>query len=545
VSAETPAAVGPPVKLFTRQATGLVRDVGPLSQTVFAILTAPFPWVLAIAIFWTFSAYPGGNLYIAYGLGYLCGLFAAIGIGMLSTTMPRSGGDYILNGRTLHPLVGLISSFWFTVNVLVSIAFITETLIVGALAPSFVAIGSIGHHQTLLDWGTTLESSKSWLFVAGIIALVVCSSVVGSGWKLSLRFQNAAFLIGMIGMAVALVVVLVETGGSFIDHFNSFAQQYTHKADSYHYLINQATADGINVNPGTNFGNTIPVIGAVMGFSIYTWFGINIAGEVRQARTWKFAAGMIAAVFVNFLGVLIFTVLFVHSFGGKFFTAINSLNGGSHYPFPTPPFYVFLVAIAGNSEVIAWVLGISLVVIMLGLLWLNLLQPVRAMFAYAFDGVFPLRVAQVDRRTHVPIYAVGMTLAASIGLYAWAVYGSSLFKVYVVAVVLAVVPMMLMSVSAMILPWRRRQLWESSVMNIRVGPVPLITIAGAFSFAVSLFCLIVFLHYPGLGLSHPWDALKYLAVIGAAAVVVYWAATVVRSRQGMSLAKATAEIPPE
>jgi amino acid transporter len=131
--------------------------------------------VLAIAVFWTFSAYPGGNLYIAFGIGYLCGLLAAIGIGMLSTTMPRSGGDYILNGRTIHPLVGLISSFWFTVNVLVSIAFITETLIVGALAPSFVAAGAIGHHPTLVDWGTTLESSKSWLFVAGIIALVGCS----------------------------------------------------------------------------------------------------------------------------------------------------------------------------------------------------------------------------------------------------------------------------------------------------------------------------------------------------------------------------------
>jgi basic amino acid/polyamine antiporter, APA family len=545
MSAETPAAAAPPVKLFTRQATGLVRDVGPLSQTVFAILTAPFPWVLAIAIFWTFSAYPGGNLYIAYGLGYLCGLFAAIGIGMLATTMPRSGGDYVLNGRTLHPLVGLISSFWFTVNVLVSIAFITETLIVGALAPSFVAIGAIGHHNTLLSWGTTLESSKSWLFVAGIIALVICSSVVSSGWKLSLRFQNAAFLIGMIGMLVAFIVVLVDAGGSFIEHFNSFAQQYTHKADSYHYLINQATADGINVNPGTNFSNTIPLVGAVMGFSIYTWFGINIAGEVRQARTWKFAAGMIAAVFVNFLGVLIFTVLFMHSFGGKFFTAINSLNGGKHYPFPTPPFYVFLVAIAGNSEAVAWILGISLVIIMLGLLWLNLLQPVRAMFAYAFDGIFPLKVAHVGRRTHVPIVAVVMTLAFSIGLYAWAVYGSSLFKVYVVAVVLAVVPMMLMSVSAMILPWRRRQLWESSVMNIRLGAVPLITIAGAFSFAVSLFCLIVFLHYPGLGLTHPWDALKYLAILGAAAVIVYGAASAVRSRQGMSLAKAMAEIPPE
>lgn len=545
MSAETPAAAAPPVKLFTRQATGLVRDVGPLSQLVFAILTAPFPWVLAIAIFWTFSAYPGGNLYLAYGLGYLCGLFAAIGIGMLATTMPRSGGDYVLNGRTIHPLVGLISSFWFTVNVLVSIAFITETLIVGALAPSFVAIGAIGHHKTLLDWGTTLESSKSWLFVAGIIALVVCSSVVGSGWKLSLRFQNWAFLLGLVGMAVAFVVLLVDSGGSFIDHFNAFAKSYTGKADSYHSLISQAQADGINVNPGTNWGNTIPVIGAVMGFSIYTWFGINIAGEVRQARTWKFAGAMIAAVFVNFLGVLIFTLLFVHAFGGKFFTAINSLNGGEHYPFPSPPFYVFLVAIAGNSEAIAWILGISLVAIMLGLLWLNLLQPVRAMFAYAFDGIFPLKIAHVDRRTHVPVIAVGLTLAFSIGLYAWAVYGSSLFKVYVVAIVLALVPMMLMSISAMILPWRRRQLWQSSIMNMRIGAIPLITIAGVFSFAAALFCLVIFLHYPGLGLTHPWDALKYLAILAGAAIVVYATASYVRGRQGLSLSKATAEIPPE
>ncbi len=544
MSAETPAAQ-PPVRLFTRQATGLVRDVPPLSQLVFAILTAPFPWVLAIAIFWTFSAYPGGNLYLAYGLGYLGGLFAAIGIGMLSTTMPRSGGDYVLVGRTIHPVVGLISSFWFTVNVLVSIAFITETLIVGALAPSLVAIGAIGDHKTLLDWGTTLESSKSWLFVAGIIALVLCSAVVGSGWKLSLRFQNWAFTLGMIGMAVAFVVLLVESGGSFIDHFNGFARSYTGKADSYHYLIAQAQSDGINVNPGTNFGNTIPVIGAVMGFSIYTWFAINIAGEVRQARTWKFATGMIAAAVVNFLGVLIFTVLFVHSFGGKFFTAINALNGGEHYPFPSPPFYVFLVSVASNSEFIAWILGVSLISIMLGLLWLNLLQPVRAMFAWAFDGVFPLKIAQVEKRTHVPIVAVGLTLALAIGLYSWAVYGSSLFRVYVVAIVLAVVPMMLMSVSAMILPWRRRQLWESSVMNIRVRGVPLITIAGMFSFAVSLFCLIVFLHYPGLGLTRPSDALKYLGILAAAAIVVYALASYVRGKQGMSLTKATAEIPPE
>jgi len=42
-----------------------------------------------------------------------------------------------------------------------------------------------------------------------------------------------------------------------------------------------------------------------------------------------------------------------------------------------------------------------------------------------------------------------------------------------------------------------------------------------------------------------WNAVKYLGIVGAAAVIVYFTASVVRGRQGMSLAKATAEIPPE
>jgi hypothetical protein len=72
-----------------------------------------------------------------------------------------------------------------------------------------------------------------------------------------------------------------------------------------------------------------------------------------------------------------------------------------------------------------------------------------------------------------------------------------------------------------------------------------ITSAGAFSFAISLFCLIVFLHYPGLGLTHPWDALKYLAILAAAAIVVDSVASAVRGRQGMSLTNAMANIPPQ
>jgi hypothetical protein len=105
--------------------------------------------------------------------------------------------------------------------------------------------------------------------------------------------------------------------------------------------------------------------------------------------------------------------------------------------------------------------------------------------------------------------------------------------------------MALMSIGAILLPFRRRSLWAASSMNMTIAGIPLISIAGVFALAVSGFGLWVFFTYPGLGLSSPTDAIRNLVIIAVAAVVVYAIAAAVRSRQGLSLLKATAEIPPE
>jgi amino acid transporter len=273
------------------------------------------------------------------------------------------------------------------------------------------------------------------------------------------------------------------------------------------------------------------VIGAVFGFSIYGWFAINIGGEVRQARSFRFAGGMVLSVLFNFAGLLLFTVLFTSSMGGQFFTAINSLSGTAQYPFPTPPFYVFLVSVASGSEWVAWILGLSLVAIMLGLLWLNCIQPVRALFAYSFDGVLPLKISDVNQRTHSPVIAVVIVFLISAATYTYAVFGGQgLFGIYATAIVLALCPMVLMSIGAIILPFRYRPLWAASTMNRTVGKIPL---------------LWVFFTYPGLGLTNHNDAIRNLAILAVAAVVVFAIAAGVRSSQGLNLLKTTAEIPPE
>lgn len=139
--------------LFTRKSTGLVRAVSPFSVLLFNSLTAPAPFILAIALFWTLGAFPGANLYVALGLGYGVGILFALAVGLISSALPRSGGDYVLVGRILHPVVGLVSSFCFTMGVLLSVAFLALALVTSAIGPGLVVVG--------------LVSSSSWLTDAG------------------------------------------------------------------------------------------------------------------------------------------------------------------------------------------------------------------------------------------------------------------------------------------------------------------------------------------------------------------------------------------
>src|SRR3954469_7502235 len=107
--AEVPDDSG--VHLFTRQATGLRRDVSPLSQLIFCIFSAPTPFILTIALFWTLGVFPGANLYVALIGGYLAGMVICFAVSCVTGAIPRTGGDYVFVGRIIKPVVGTVSSF--------------------------------------------------------------------------------------------------------------------------------------------------------------------------------------------------------------------------------------------------------------------------------------------------------------------------------------------------------------------------------------------------------------------------------------------------
>jgi amino acid transporter len=532
-------------RLFTRQATGLVRSVSPLSHIIFNTFTAPAAFVLAIALFWTLGAFPGGNLYVALTLGYVSGFVFAFAISTVTSAIPRSGGDYVFVGRVLHPIVGIVSSFCFTAGVLLSAAGITLFLVTGALAPSFAAIGVVSHSHTLLNWGATLETNHGWQYGIGIGFIALAALLAGSGWKWSLRVQNFGFVLTGLGLLVTAIVVLVQSGGDFVSQFNSYADPLTGNSDSYHGIIAAAQKQGINVSPGSHFINTWPAYGAVIGFSIYAFYSTHISGEVRQAKTWKTPIAMVGAAAINLGLCLIMTLIFFHGFGNHFFTAANAVNGTDAWPFPAPPFYVFLTSIAGGSAALAWFLGISLVFTFFVVLWLQFMQPMRALFAYAFDGVLPLRIARVSSRSHVPVVSLSIVIAIVIGLYSWAVYGSNFFTVYANAVIITVVALILMSLAVISFAYLRKDVWQGSVVTSRIFGVPITTLAGIGALAVAVINGFLYLHYPGLGIANRGEAFRNMGIVVGAALVVYFVADFVRRRQGMALTKAASEIPPE
>jgi amino acid transporter len=398
---------------------------------------------------------------------------------------------------------------------------------------------------TLLDWGATLGTSHNWQFAVGLVFIAAAVILAGSGWRWPLRVQNFGFALTLLGLFVTAIVVLVNSGDDFVSKFNAFADPITGSPDSYQGIITAAKDSGVNVDPGSDSSSTWPAWAAVMGFSIYAFYSTHISGEVRQARSWRTSVVMMGAVAINLVLCLVMTWVFFHGFGTEFFASANAVNGTEAWPFSAPPFYVFLTAIAGGSATLAWFLGISLVFTFFVVLWLQFVQPMRALFAYAFDGVLPVRVAQVSSRTHVPVISLAIISAITIGLYAWAVYGSNFFTVYANAVVITVVSLVLMSIAVILFAYLRKEMWDGSVVTTRIVGVPITTIAGVGALVVAVLVGYFYLHYACLGITDRWQAFRNAGIVVAAAIVVYFVADWVRRRQGIALTKAASEIPPE
>jgi hypothetical protein len=113
------------------------------------------------------------------------------------------------------------------------------------------------------------------------------------------------------------------------------------------------------------------------------------------------------------------------------------------------------------------------------------------------------------------------------------------------AVLLQLVTMILLSIAAILLPYRRPEVWRASATTARFLGVPLVAFAGALSVILMVGLFFVYMHYPALGIEDKGHFFRDCGIVLAAALVAFFAARSVRRRQGVDIDRLVAEIPPE
>jgi amino acid transporter len=533
-----------PQEAYARKATGLVREVSPFSTFVFNMAGQPTSVFLAISIFFTLGAFPGGSIWLGFAMAAGVALALAICYGLFASAIPRSGGDYVLVSRVTHPVVGLISSFFWTSGVILSIAFIALAFVTVALGPSLTAVGLVSGENGLVTAGEDLVTSEGWQFGVGTALILVSAVFLAGGWRWTTRIMNGFWALMMLGLATVFLVLLFKSHDGFVNSFNQFAGSITGESDTYNSIIQSAGKEEIDTNPAFSMDNTWPTWAAICSLSLFGWLSIYISGEVRRARDTTQVKVMSLAMLAHIGIAALFAVLFFSKFGHDFFVAINSL-GEESYPFAAPPYYTFLTAIAGGSTVLSWWLLITFVAAFPLLMIPNITIAVRTLFAWALDGLLPSKIARVSPRTHAPNYAIAVVVILSIAVLGWAVTnGESFFEVLVEAVLVQLIAMILIGIAAVLLPYRRPDAWRASATTQRFLGIPVVAFAGGLVaiFLAGLFY--VYMHYEGLGIDKG-QFIRDAAIVLGAALLTFFVARTARKRQGVDVDKLAAEIPPE
>ncbi len=532
-STTTVAGPGGGPSLFTRNATGLVRELSAFDAFNLVFSAVLIPVGITEVMGFAPQFWPHANLFLAFLIA--TPLVACFGLVYLYFTslMPRSGGDYVWVSRTLHPFLGFVVNFSLTFVFLTWVAF-NFTFMLSIVLPAFGYVAGISG-----KWINNPSHGEMMLIATVLTAIFTALMVVGV--RSIARYMKATFAIVWIGMAIWLALMLFGSHTGFISRWDHGA------GASYAAIISRAGKLGFHVGGGIALGATIAAM--VYCFQVYTgfqWTGY-FAGEIKNARrtaVTSIIGGLLAAVVIYAIASL----LVYKYFGFKFFGSLVYLGlggGTSHYSLSFAPYLPQLVKFLPGGQVLQ---VIVVACFLLAIFWwtpTGFLLGTRNLFAWSFDRLAPTRVTDVSDRFHTPVIAtviVGLVVELLNYLNIYQGLGAFLLNVIVIMGLAFIV----VSIAAGSVPYRRPTMHDEAPgwAKFKLAGVPTITVLAAVS-ALSWAFVIYEALNTGFGGTLGWAPMVKVFVAPIIAAVWYIGVSAYRKSQGISLANTFREIPPE
>lgn len=545
---------------FVRKATGLVRDFSAWDMLFLNVVSFGGAWSIIYAL--EYVPLYGGNPIVALLLT-APGILALLGVYyVFLVSMPRSGGDYIFMGRVLHPAIALAANFagyafflWFWIGDAATV-FTTQ-----GLAQTLSVYGSL----TGATWATNASTAftPTTTFIVGSIVIALFTAIVLTSSRSYFRIQNVAMVIAVIGLVVMIGLLASTSVPAFTGALNNYVAKTGTSIAGGPYQ--NATATGGTVNTAYLGGPTFFLI--PLFFTVLFWVYVSnyTAGETkevrRSARTALF--GSFAIIFLATVAVL---GLAYNNLGSSFLAGAGDFSlGYSTNPFPVAPNLTLFAALLANNSLLVWFIGIGVIAGFVLVAPQCMILMSRILFGYSFDRVIPTRVADVNERFHTPVKGI---LVAAIGgevflAFLSGIFGGSFsagssanlaFSLYSYAGLAAVgITFTFVSLSAILFPYRRRSLYETSCpIKRKIIGVPVITWLGIVALVYALGTFIYYSSYYqayfGAGSTLANDYYPFLGVVAGmfvGAIAWFYVARWYRSKSGIPFDKAFQEIPPE
>lgn len=538
-----PGLPGQEEGLFVRKSSGLVREVGVRDS-----LGVGLGVLLLIAVYSGtaifLEVFPNGDFYLPIIVGGVISFVLAFAYAQLVGTFPRAGGEYVYASRIFTPLVGAAVGG----AVLIGVAYGGASNIVSmcqVYVPfMFATLGHALHIHGLQTFASTTLTHKGAWVITGLVIIGICVAVCLRPIHTAARFVFWTFLLGLLTTLLIAVILLLETRTGFIHAFNAASGGH-----AYQEIIRKAAASGFH--PGVKSGAVVALlpVGALLflGFT----YGNYAAGEIkRPTRTYKIA--VFGALGVGFVGLLLGWAAMRHVAGIDFLQSSASLQASD------PAAYAHLTTVPQAQGGLAYAIlaagdPVTSTIIAIGtmLAWFSMaiafvLLSTRIIFALSFDRLLPTKLADVDKRTHAPVYAL---LLVALIMAAFTTIGNvgTLLTVFRNFLIVTNGILVVGAVCAAALPYRRPELFDASpkILRGRILGLPAITLVAGLAALAFLGVVVDVASRTAYSGGYSTASIATLVIVVFLGVVLYFTSRANLARRGIDLRMAMHELPPE
>jgi amino acid transporter len=453
--------------------------------------------------------------------------------------IPRTGGDFVWASRILHPTAGLVGNLLITFTLVTTNGVVAAWIVIYGLVPMFDGLGIVTSNSSLTNLAVKISTLPN-SFIISLVVLCIFITPLFLSTKNVFRYLTVVFGIALISTLVLIGAFLSAPNATFVANFNRLSGM------NYASAISTAGLPSGFILSATLTGGVFTIIN-FLGFNNSAYYGGEIKNAERSQLFGMFGASLIGA---GIMGLLYASAYY--SVGPNFLNAISFLagSGSSSYTLPAAPTLNFLAVFASPNPFVVVATSIALIATSVGSLTAFTFVCVRNMFAWSFDRILPSWLTKVDSKRGSPYVSVIVLWIISI-LTVVGYYYTAFFQFYIYSALAYFIGYGIVSVAAIIFPYRKKEMFESSpaVVKKRLGGIPVITILGVAGLISSIF-----ISYSSLSpaVTPPPSgalirdlayAIVPLTIISA--LIIYAVSYYYRRSKGMNLDLVFKEIPPE